>query len=121
MERLLKVPVSRKEGMKTLASNISDSITHTFTYGAIAAAIYISPKKTSSSSDKYTNTYDTDILSRATCIDEYGNKYPPERPVDDFWGLVEYDDLTVIFKIYAVMKLLRALEKICNFFITFFL
>ncbi|KAI9270905.1 hypothetical protein EDC94DRAFT_580887 [Helicostylum pulchrum] len=98
MERLLKAPVSRKERMKTLTSNIADNVTHTFTYGAFAAASFIYPKKTRSSSDDCTDTYDTDILSRATCIDEFGNQYPPQRPLDDSWGLVDYDDLSVVFK-----------------------
>lgn len=69
MDRFSKIPVSRKERMKTLASNISYSVTHTFTYGAFAAAIYIFPKKTSSSSDGYKNAFDTDGLFKATCID----------------------------------------------------
>ncbi|GAA5800730.1 hypothetical protein HPULCUR_006166 [Helicostylum pulchrum] len=98
MERLLKAPVSLKERMKILASNISDNVTRTFTYGAFAAASYVSPKNTTSSSDEYMDTFDTNILSRATCIDEYGSKYPPERPLDDSWGLIDGDNLTVVFK-----------------------
>ncbi|GAA5813008.1 hypothetical protein MFLAVUS_006474 [Mucor flavus] len=98
MERLLKAPVSRKDRMKTLVSNISDSVGHTFTYGAFAIVNYVHPKNPSFSSDKYTDVYDTNILSRATCIDEDGNQYPPEKPLDHSWGLIDCDNLTVVFK-----------------------
>lgn len=92
------MPLSSKELMKTLARNISYSVTHTFTYGAFAAASYIFPEKTSSSANEYKDAFDTDVLSRATCIDEDGNKYPPEIPLDDSWGIIDYKSLSVVFK-----------------------
>ncbi|KAI8070180.1 hypothetical protein BDF21DRAFT_425149 [Thamnidium elegans] len=94
IQKLVNEPVPRKERIKTLASNIADNVTHTFAYGAFAVANYICPQKPGSSSD----ASDTDILSRATYIDEDGKQYPPERPLDDCWGLIDYDDLSVEFK-----------------------
>ncbi|GAA5803753.1 hypothetical protein HPULCUR_009237 [Helicostylum pulchrum] len=97
-ERLLKTSVSPKERMMTLANTITDNVTHTFAYGAFAVANYLYPKKNGSSDEYDNDEYDTDILSRATCIDENGVQYPPAKPVDDSWGIIDSDNLSVEFK-----------------------
>ncbi|KAI8077122.1 hypothetical protein BDF21DRAFT_422095 [Thamnidium elegans] len=111
MERLLKAHVPRNKRIKTLAINIADNVTHTFAYGAFAVANLIwtekkyiedyfeqniCPKKTRSFDN---DVYDADILSRSTFISQDRHQYRPlKRPLDDSWGFIDYDDLSVQFK-----------------------
>ncbi|CAM0137326.1 unnamed protein product, partial [Umbelopsis sp. WA50703] len=95
IQELVNEPVPPKEGMKTLANNIIDNVTHTFACGVFAFTSficsekkhienYLCPKKTSTFNAYYiedgTDSDEEEILSTDTCIGE-----------DEYYCIDEYD------------------------------
>ncbi|KAI8078361.1 hypothetical protein BDF21DRAFT_472753 [Thamnidium elegans] len=96
LRRLVSEPVPPKEGMKTLANNIIDNVTHTFACGVFAFTSlirsekkdienYFCPKKTSTFNAYYidedgTDSDEEEVLFKDTCINE-----------DEYYCIDEYD------------------------------